>query len=149
MAEIRRGDDAVTVRITSSLSSDKHSRVWVIFRANLLTLNEVQATDIRIDALKVSFKEVQACLNLHAVAQRRKRNKAHPIHRLSPELFLKILSFALQPTSSLFIVVKAGARDESNLGVAHCLKNSAFKVRNAFMSRIVQGGLTQCMLYRI
>lgn len=34
-----------------------------------------------------------------------------------------------QPTSSISVVVKAGSRYESLPGVAHALKNFAFKVR--------------------
>ena len=36
-----------------------------------------------------------------------------------------------QPSTTLTVVVKAGSRHESKPGVAHLLKNYAFKVRNA------------------
>ena len=35
-----------------------------------------------------------------------------------------------QPSTTLTVVVKAGSRHESKPGVAHLLKNYAFKVRN-------------------
>src|SRR5882762_7693769 len=38
-----------------------------------------------------------------------------------------------QPTSAVTFLVKAGSRFESKPGVAHALKNFAFKVRNAYM----------------
>ena len=36
-----------------------------------------------------------------------------------------------QPSTTLTVVVKAGSRHESKPGVAHLLKNYAFKVRNS------------------
>jgi ubiquinol-cytochrome c reductase core subunit 2 len=43
-----------------------------------------------------------------------------------------------QPTSSVTVVVKAGSRFETTPGVAHCLKNFAFKVRVNTLERGVR-----------
>lgn len=39
-----------------------------------------------------------------------------------------------QPTSAVTFLVKAGSRFESKPGIAHALKNFAFKVRNSLYS---------------
>jgi ubiquinol-cytochrome c reductase core subunit 2 len=47
-----------------------------------------------------------------------------------------------QPTTSISVVVKAGSRYETLPGVAHALKNFAFKVSRGFArERLVWGGV--------
>lgn len=43
-----------------------------------------------------------------------------------------------QPTASVTVLVKAGPRHESKAGVAHALKNYAFKVGTSFMPAHLQ-----------
>jgi len=51
-----------------------------------------------------------------------------------------------QPSTTVTVVVKAGSRHESKPGVAHLLKNYAFKVRNRHLVRALQNPLLKFRL---
>ena len=75
------------------------------------------------------------------LAQRSARTAARTYATVSEASGVKVAGIDNgQPTTSISVVVKAGSRFESRPGVAHALKNFAFKVSLAFAFRSEQGG---------